>query len=371
MAETLKSRFDRAMITRLASALAEACPGLDAAGLADEACLGLDELELTDRARQVSRVLAGHLPRDYGDAVEVIIRALGPPLPPDGVSGFEPFMYLPLVYFVAEHGLPHLEASLRAQRELTRRFTAEFSIRTFLEHHPDRTLATLEAWARDPDPHVRRLVSEGTRPRLPWAPRLRAFQRDPSPVLRLLEHLKDDPSLYVRRSVANNLNDIGKDHPELLTSTCRRWMTGATPERRWLVEHALRGAVKKGDPAALELLGHGRAPKIEVLHPKVEPRRVPIGSQARLTITLASRARVSQALLVDLGVHFVKARGETSVKVFKLRRVELPAGGQVELSKSISFAVHSTRRPYPGRHAFDVRVNGAVYAGTEFTVVQA
>ena len=133
------------------------------------------------------------------------------------------FIYLPHVFFVAKFGVGHFEASMRAQYELTQRFTAEYSIRGFLERYPERTLARLREWAGDANAHVRRLVSEGTRPRLPWAPRLRAFQDDPQPVLELLELLKDDPELYVRRSVANNLNDIGKDNPTALIDTCRHW----------------------------------------------------------------------------------------------------------------------------------------------------
>ena len=166
------------------------------------------------------------------------------------------FLYMPHLFFVARHGLDHFEDSMRAQHALTQLFTAEYSIRAFLEKHPGATLARLREWTADPSHHVRRLVSEGTRPRLPWAPRLRAFQKDPRPVLELLELLKDDPELYVRRSVANNLNDIGKDHPALLTAVAKRWLRGASPERRWIVSHALRSAVKRADAGALGALGY-------------------------------------------------------------------------------------------------------------------
>jgi 3-methyladenine DNA glycosylase AlkC len=157
---------------------------------------------------------------------------------PRGMGGF---LFLPHVFFVAEYGLEHFETSMRAQYVLTQRFTAEFSIRRYLERHQAATLGPVSReWSADASEDVRRLVSEGTRPRLPWAPRLRAFQADPRPVLALLERLKDDPSLYVRRSVANNLNDIGKDHPVLLVETATRWMENATEERRWIIRHALR-----------------------------------------------------------------------------------------------------------------------------------
>ena len=144
-----------------------------------------------------------------------------------------------------------------------------FSVKHYLEQHPKATLAQLMAWTRDPSEHVRRLLSEGTRPRLPWASRLPAFQRDPAPVLALLERLKDDPALYVRRSVANNLNDIGKDHPDLLADTARSWLQDASPERRWIVQHALRSAVKRGEPGALVALGFGAAADVPICQPRL------------------------------------------------------------------------------------------------------
>src|SRR5262249_34126743 len=154
------------------------------------------------------------------------------------------------------------EPAMRAQYELTKRFSAESSIRAFLMQYPEATYARLLEWARDGSVHVRRLVSEGTRPRLPWAPRLRAFQDDPRPVIALLELLKDDPERYVQRSVANNLNDIGKDHPELAVEVCRRWSARTSPGRAWIVRHALRSLVKKGHRGALEAVGAGSRPKV-------------------------------------------------------------------------------------------------------------
>jgi 3-methyladenine DNA glycosylase AlkC len=147
---------------------------------------------------------------------------------------------------------------MRAQYELTRRFSAEFSIRAFLLRTQERTLARLIEWTSDPDPHVRRLCTEGTRPRLPWGPRLAAFVKDPRPLLPILETLKDDPDLYVRRSVANHLGDIAKDHPTLVFDICERWLTKASAERKWLIRHAVRHPARNGVPAALRLRGRAR-----------------------------------------------------------------------------------------------------------------
>jgi 3-methyladenine DNA glycosylase AlkC len=229
----------------------------------------------------------------------------------------------------------------------------------------------LREWARDGNAHVRRLVSEGTRLRLPWAMRVAWLDRNPDRVLELLELLKDDPTTLVRRSVANNLNDLGKVHPTLLVETAAAWLEDASTERRGLVEHALRSAIKRGEAGALAVLGFGGKPAVVVEDVLFRPKRVPIGGRVAVSFTLRSTARATQSLLVDLRVHFVKANGNGSPKVFKLRRIELPARGRVELSTGVSLAVHTTRKPYPGRHVVDVLVNGeAIHAGT-FDVVRA
>ena len=281
----------------------------------------------------------------------------------------EAFLYMPHVFYVAEFGAEHFEASMRAQYELTQRFTAEYSIRVFLECFPERTLARLREWAHDESVHVRRLVSEGTRPRLPWAPRLRAFQADPRPVLELLDLLKDDPELYVRRSVANNLNDIGKDNPAVLIETCRRWAQDATAERRWLIRHALRSAVKRGEPAALEILGFGEATAASVREIRVVPAVVPIGESVTFAVELANEGSSTERLLVDLRVHFVKANGRPGPKVFKLKELELQPQASAHLVKTISLAQHTTRTHYPGRHRVEVLVNGRASATYLFDVV--
>ena len=250
-----------------------------------------------------------HLPAEYPQAIDVLLASASQPHEHRASGGMAAFLYMPHLFFVAQHGLDHFEDSMRAQHALTQRFTAEYSIRAFLEKHPEATLARLREWTSDPSQHVRRLVSEGTRPRLPWAPRLRAFQKDPRPVLELLELLKDDPELYVRRSVANNLNDIGKDHPALLTAVAKRWLRGASEERRWIVNHALRSAVKRADAGALGALGYGAKAEVAVGDKRITPLRAKIGGSVTVSFTLANKQRRPQRVMVDLVVHFVKARG--------------------------------------------------------------
>lgn len=373
MAEPLKTFFSPSLVQDIGASIARAHPAFPLKSFVRDASSGLDSLELLDRARHIGAALGRHLPASYEEAISVLLASLGPEHAKDELTGggMAPFFYMPHLVFVAERGLDDFDRSMLAQRELTKRFTAEFSIRPFLDRHPERTLAVLGEWASDPNPHVRRLVSEGTRPRLPWGIRVRFLDEHPERVLPLLEKLKDDPTTLVRRSVANHLNDIGKSRPELLVETCRRWLSDASPERRALVEHALRSAVKRGVPGALSLLGHGDAPKVTVEDVRFEPARVAIGGKVRVSFALRSRAKKAQALLVDIAVHFVKARGQTSAKVFKLSRVTLPPGGRVELSKSISLAVHTTRTPYAGEHPVEVLVNGARLPAGAFDVVAA
>jgi 3-methyladenine DNA glycosylase AlkC len=282
-----------------------------------------------------------------------------------------PFFYFPYTVFVAEHGLDHFDVSMRAQYELTKRFSAESSIRPYIAKDPERTFKVLRQWTTDANAHVRRLVSEGTRLRLPWAARVPWLDAHPERILELLELLKDDPASLVRRSVANNLNDLGKLRPDLLTRTCRSWLDGASAERRALVEHALRSAVKRGQADALRLLGFGRNASVSIEDVRIAPRRVAIGGRVSIAFTIRSTSRTARSLLVDMAVHFVKAKGHTAPKVFKLKRVVLEPRGRVELQTSVSLAVHTTRKPQPGAHHVDVIVNGTPTRLGSFTVTMA
>lgn len=369
MATELRDFYDAAVIADIARDLARAWPAFAEAAFVRQATTGLAPLSLTGRAAHIAAAMRAHLPGDFSKAGAILLRALGPRHASTETFGMAPFKYLPHTMFVATHGLEHFDVSMELQYEITQRFTAEFSIRAFLNAHPKETLARLTTWSTDPDPHVRRLVSEGTRPRLPWAPRLRHFQKDPTPVLALLEGLKDDPELYVRRSVANSLNDIAKDHPDLVVDRCREWLVGATPERRWIVSHALRSLVKSGHQGALALLGAGTVPKVTITAVRITPKRVPLGGTVTITAIVTSASRAAQDLLIDYAVHYVKADGRTSPKVFKLKRVSLGGGDEAPIRITIKLANLTTRTHYPGRHAVELRINGRAFPVGTFVVV--
>ena len=369
MAEPLKNYYGPDVPARIARMIKDVDSAFDEDAFLADALDGYQALELTPRARQIAQALGRHLPQDYEQAIEILIASLGPKLEVAELTGIDVFIYMPHVFFVARFGIEHFEASMHAQYELTQRFTAEYSIRVFLETYPEWTLGRLQEWAFDSNVHVRRLVSEGTRPRLPWAPRLRAFQDDPRPVLELLDILKDDPELYVRRSVANNLNDIGKDNPASLIETCRRWMRDATPERSWLVRHALRSAVKRGEPEALEILGFLPATGVRVRDIHIAPAVASIGDSVTFIVDLRNESSTTKRLLIELRVHFVKANGKPSPKVFALKELDLQPHGSVRLAKTISIAQHTTRTHYPGEHRVEVLVNGRSSGTGVFDIV--
>jgi 3-methyladenine DNA glycosylase AlkC len=263
--EPLKRMFDRRLVELIAEAFASVVPGFDAKCFRASAVRGLRPLGLLERSARIAAALMEQLPADFDEAGPLLIAALGPPLTATEGNGLAPFFYMPYAHVIAERGVARFASGMRANYELTRRFTAEFSIRPFVVEHQRPCLKLLAKWAADPDPHVRRLVSEGTRPRLPWAMRLRAIQEDPGLVLPLLEKLKDDPVLYVRRSVANHLGDIAKDHPQRAFEVCRKWIdevdrsdAARAEARLWIVRHALRLPARQGNKVALKLRNAAR-----------------------------------------------------------------------------------------------------------------
>ena len=308
---------------------------------------GLAELELKARVAHIIAALQACLPESVPAALEIAVGA---------GQDLEGFSAWPVIDFVGEHGRGHFAESMEALRRLTARFTGEFAIRGFIEDDEKRALGLLRTWTRDPSEHVRRLVSEGTRPRLPWGARLRSFQRDPSPVIELLELLKDDASETVRRSVANNLNDIAKDHPERVIELCGRWWRGASPERKWIVTRALRTRIKAGDRQALGVLGYDTRAIVGVRRLQISPQRVSMGQALTLSFELVSKR--AARLVVDYAVHHVKHDGTTSPKVFKLTTLEVAAGEIRRIAKRHAFREITTRKYYSGRHALELFVNG-------------
>lgn len=363
MAEPFKNLFSKRLIAGMAEHLSRAWPAFDEAGFVSAAGRRLRTLELKQRSAQITDALVTYLPDDFERAVAILLKSLAPE---DGFEmksakvnrlGIDGWAIMPIAEFVGQHGQEHFDLSLATLRELTKRFSSEFGIRYFLLEDPPRTLETLEAWASDPSEHVRRLVSEGTRPRLPWGMRLPAFIEDPTPVLPLLETLRDDESEYVRRSVANNLNDIAKDHPDLVAKLAARWLRSASRDRERLIRHACRSLIKQGHQKTLQSLGY-RAPKIRLQRLKVLTPQVALGEALQFDVALTSTSKRAQPLIIDYAIHHQKANGSTTPKVFKWKTITLEPGDTHEAARRHAIRKVTTRAYYPGKHQLELLVNG-------------
>ena len=373
MPEAFKNLINAGTVREIGAQLARAWPAFDRRRFERLALNTLETLEFKARAQHVCNALEATLPDDFERAASVLEKSLAPvgtrrstvapDVPTD--AGLNGWAVWPLGEYVARRGLESPERALRTLHALTQRFTAEWPVRAFIEAHPELTFSTLATWTRDPSEHVRRLASEGSRPRLPWGLQLKGLIADPSPTLPLLLALQDDESEYVRRSVANHLNDIAKDHPALVAEWLEAHLPGASPERRALLKHASRTLIKRGDARILNAWGLGQKLRGEA-GLKVAPKRVAIGDSIELAVALKSSARKAQKLVVDYAVHHVKANGGTTAKVFKGWVLELGAGEERLLRKRHSLKLITTRRYHAGRHALDLLVNGETVASAAF-----
>lgn len=363
MTTIMKDRLDRPAVECIAANVSRVAP-FDARAFVRDATKDFARLELKARVGAIIEALAVHLPADPAEAIGVLVAARPGWTRSPGIE--HDFAGWPVADFVAAKGLGCFDVSMKALPHLTSLFTAEFAIRPFIEARPKAALAYLRRWTKSDDAHVRRLVSEGTRPRLPWAPRLTVFDADPAPVIGLLEALRDDPSETVRRSVANHLNDLTKSDPALVIEVCGAWLDGASDERRWIVKHALRTLVKAKHAGALALLGFDPSVRVELEGLRLSAKRVTLGEDLGIDFAVRSRAKRAQALVIDYAVHHVKADGSRRPKVFKLQNVTLGAGARIAVSKKHRLRAISTRTYYAGRHAVEILINGRSCGTAEF-----
>lgn len=364
----MKDGLGEEAVGRIARSLKKVYPGFPEKNFRKSALHGLNPLELKERTKHLIEVLHETLPDNFEKTADIFVKIK--PVwdygdPEDNLRGFAAW---PIIDYIGDHGLDHPEASLNALKELTSMFSAEFAIRPFIINHFELTFQTLESWIDDPDEHVRRLISEGTRPRLPWGQQLPQFIKNPAPVFQLLEKLKDDPSEYVRRSVANNLNDISKDHPEKVIKTCKQWKRGADQHRLWIIKHATRSLVKDGHPEIFGLLGFTENPKLDFQSLEVSPKEIKLGESIGFSFKLQSTSSKSQSIVIDYVIHHVKANGKTAPKVFKFRTLEIGAQETVQLTKRHSIKPITTRKYYSGEHAVEILINGKTFGQVPFTL---
>jgi len=367
MAEPLKNIFSRPLLEPFAAEVRLAWDSFPVQKFLDQVFdPHWEALELKQRIRHVSRMLRACLPPEYPAALAIVTKTTERYLAQHGDKLTFEYLFLP--DFVEAHGVDHPDDSIPALEIITRWSSAEFAVRPFLIHYPERMCAQMLQWSKHPSAMVRRLSSEGIRPRLPWGMGVPMLKRDPSPILPILENLNNDPAETVRRSVANNLNDIAKDHPELVLSIAERWL-GQSAETDWIVRHACRGLLKKGNAAALAHFGFQKGLEgIELLNLKVS-EKVALGDRLDFSFSIKNTAAESVQIRLEYGIDYQTLSGKTSTKVFKIKELVLQGGQTEYLARQQRFQDFTTRKHYAGRHKLSILVNGAERATQEFEVV--
>jgi 3-methyladenine DNA glycosylase AlkC len=355
MAEALKDMYNKEFLHRFGEKVRAVYDAFDMEGFASAAMDEVwDGLELKARMRRITESLRTYLPIRYEEALHVLFAI------DETCIGF-PYLFFP--DFVAVYGQEeeHWELSMKALERFTQKSSSEFAIRPFLLSNPERVMYQMRIWSQHPNEHVRRLASEGCRPRLPWGVSLPMFKSNPTAVIPVLERLKADPSLYVRKSVANNLNDIAKDHPSVVLETARRWK-GVGPHTDWIIRQGCRTLIRKADPDAMKLFGYANPNDVESLvisaSLSVLPSRLAIGESCELQYELSIREGDPAHIRIEYGIDFVKAREHTSRKLFLLSDKTVSGGTRFTGKRRHNWSNLTTRHHYPGEHRIALLVNG-------------
>jgi DNA alkylation repair enzyme len=313
-----------------------------------------EDKELKERMKHISESLHQYLPMEYSDAIQILMKSS---------SKFSGFQYMFFPGFVELYGLSKYEESIHALEHFTKHSSSEFAVRPFIKKYNQKMMSQMELWAESENHHVRRLASEGCRPRLPWAMALPEFKQDPSQILPILEKLKNDDSEYVRRSVANNLNDISKDNPQTVIEVAKSWL-GNNKQTDWVIKHACRTLLKQGQPEIMKLFGFSK-PKHVGIRNLIVQKSVEMGSNLDFSFMLESRQQKLGKLRIEYAIGFVKKNGNLSRKIFKISESEI-IGNNKAVTKSHSFKKISTRKYYAGKHTINIIVNGHELTSMEF-----
>ncbi|MGH3797380.1 MAG: hypothetical protein ACRDSP_21120 [Pseudonocardiaceae bacterium] len=357
----------------IASDLKNVYPPFDAEGFVTEVLREFPKLELKARVACAADNLAIFLPADVEHATEIILAAL-PPHDDDTFTGsdFGIYTYAPYSDFIARHGCTHnnLDSSLQALNELTKHFTAEDALRYFINTFPQETMEAVMKWSQDSDYHVRRLASEGTRPLLPWSPRVTLPISSTIPVL---DNLYSDTFRFVTRSVANHINDITRTDPSLALATLERWLTSHTQQPRemeFLIRNSLRTLIKRGDPRAFEFMGLCAQPVVEVFDLTVAPLHMPIGEA--LTFDFKIRAGRPERIILDYIVQYPRrTKNGYGEAVFKLKILDLSQGETRTISKTKVLRTTANHALAPGPAQLHIQINGTRVANAGFELLPA
>ena len=363
---SLKDSLNRNTITHIARIVGACYNSFDQKGFVDTAMTNLYSLELKQRVHHIIEALHLYLPKDFSETAKILERTALHWENYKTNDSYSIFTAWPVTDYVRIHGINNPLLALPLLKKLTLLFSAEFAIRPFIERYPTQTWKFLHECADSECDHVRRLASEGCRPRLPWATQLKKLIKDPAPILVLLDKIKTDNSSYVRRSVANNLNDIAKDHPKTIIDICSRWKKDTSIETSWIIRHATRTLIKKGHPDVFQLLDYTENPKVELKQLKLTNKTVFLGGKLKFSFELNSNTNNKQNLTIDYAIHYQKANGKTSPKIYKLKNLKLEGNKFAFISKIQSFKPLSTRKFYRGTHKLEILINGISKGKADF-----
>lgn len=322
------------------------------------------DLELKQRTRQITIALHEQLPNEFPKAAKIIVAISNRLKKNEAREQSYPYIFLP--EYIELYGQLHFKVSMEALEEITKLVSAEYAIRPFIKKYPDQAMDQMILWSTNEDAYVRRLSSEGCRPRLPWAIGLSAFKKEPLPIFPILENLKKDPSEYVRRSVANNLNDIAKDHPALVLKTVQEW-NGKSPETQWIIKHGCRTLLKKGSEPILEL--HGFKPRVKSqVSALMTSKQVKIGDYLSFSFDFFNQEKRPEQFRLEYAIDYLTATGKVSRKIFKIGEYNLAASMPEHINRKQSFKNFTTRKHFEGKHRLTILVNGKEKGSVEFLV---
>lgn len=347
--EPLKEMFNHAFYARLSTAVAAVYPAFPVKRFIRDVIDNIEDLSLNQRMRKTSIVLQQHLPKNYTQTIGILKDVV-----PQLDRG-----YTTLVFpdFVAQYGIAHFRESIDALKYFTSFGSSEFAIRVFFLHDFQRTLKIMQKWSEDNNFHVRRLSSEGSRPRLPWSFKLDQVIRTPSITAPILQNLKCDEELYVRKSVANHLNDISKDSPDAALRLVNTW-DKTHPHTAWILKRGFRSLLKRGNASSMDMFGLTKNVKVSIRKFRLASDFVKLNDVMQFQFDIVSDSPKTQKLMIDYRIHYFKKSGITSSKTFKLKEVTLKPEEAISIRKSQRFMDFSTRQLYTGRHTLEIIVNG-------------
>lgn len=357
--EPLKEMFNKQFYERFAAEFKKADNTFNAKKFVKDVTENFEPLSLNERMRKTSHTLKIHLPQDYKKAIGIMRK----------VIQNTPRGYTNLVFpdFVGQYGHDDIDTSLEALKHFTQFGSSEFAIREFLKRDFNKTIKVMNQWAKDKNHHVRRLASEGSRPRLPWSFKLDHVIQNPKSTQSILEALKSDEELYVRKSVANHLNDHSKDNTDFMLQVLKGW-DKKHPHTAWIVKHASRSLIKKGDANSLALFDFEKDVKIKIEKFIIKNSKIKLGTNLEFEFAIRSEKAKTQKLVVDYIIHYQKKGKELSAKVFKLKELELKAKESVHISKKQMIKDFTTRKHFAGEHFLEIQVNGKVYGKLKFNL---